>query len=432
MRTRPLETEGFLQDRSWTGNHLRVASRCSAFLMFCVAILAAAGSAAADDVVLRNGGRLENVRVEEQEQDGKPLYKITMQNGTELILDRSTVRVVVTASPEEEEYRKLRAEMADTIEAHEKMADYCVEHRMSDERRYHLWQIIRHDPDHEGARRSLGYTNRDGRWMTQEQYLRSQGYVRVPHEGWRLPQEVEIMQAREQREAALIEWRRQLGFWQDWLGKRNHAEAVASIRSIKDPVAIGPIVERWSEATSRDERRLWIEALENIGTQAISQALARIAIDDEDEGNREYALRVLAKDPAPGIARYFMIRLDPAKGSPAITNRAARGLEVLGADEATRHLIEVVVTEYQVTEGGGGGGGGQRINLGMQSGGGGSFNFGGKPRTRIDRYENAQVVKALAELTGVNFGYNKQAWLNWFVQENSDPHVDLRRRDEGP
>ena len=55
------------------------------------------------------------------------------------------------------------------MEGQWKLAEWCHEHGLPDQRKTHLQRVIELDPDHVEARRLLGYSKIDGKWMTQEE-----------------------------------------------------------------------------------------------------------------------------------------------------------------------------------------------------------------------------------------------------------------------
>ena len=62
--------------------------------------------------------------------------------------------------------------------------------------------------------------------------------------------------------------------------------------------------------------------------------------------------------------------------------------------------------------------------------GGGNFSFGQQQPQVIKReYQNPEVLRALATLSGVNFDYDVQAWKNWYTSRRKSTTFDTRRDD---
>lgn len=399
-----------------------------------VAGLMTASSLHADEFHLRNGGLVEGRLLEEVEADGETVLVIQTDSGAKLTINKSQIRRTKESPPELAEYESMRDSSPDTIESHWQLAEYCREHRLRDEREFELWQIVRLDPDHEEARRGLGFSKLGNQWSTQDQYMSRQGYVRVRGK-WRLANEVVIDERRDEVEANIIQWRKNLENWTDWLGKRRHPEAIANLQAIEDPNAVGPLAEMLAKASTRPEKLLLIETMAQIDSHSIVRPLSIHFLAEDDDDIRETCLRII-KDREEALGgetltpRFFMGHLDPATNSPAVINRAGRALEVLASETAVRSLIEALITEHKATIGNTSSGGGQGINFGAggPNGGLGSFSVGGdKPREVSQFSENPGVLAALHSLTDINYGFDKQRWLDWYIQENSNPNVDLRR-----
>ena len=105
------------------------------------------------------------------------------------------------------------------------------------QRQAHFRRVIELDPNHAEARRTLGYSQVDGQWVTYDEVMIKRGYVR--HNGkWMLPQEIEIAENKQKLEAAQQEWFQKLKRWRSWFGTDRDQQARANIASITDPDAV--------------------------------------------------------------------------------------------------------------------------------------------------------------------------------------------------
>jgi hypothetical protein len=55
---------------------------------------------------------------------------------------------------------------------------------------------------------------------------------------------------------------------------------------------------------------------------------------------------------------------------------------------------------------------------------------GGGPKIVEQEVKNDAVLRALTTINpGINHGYNKQAWKDWYATLNAPAHVNFRRHE---
>ncbi len=389
-----------------------------------VPCLLLSGLTQADDRIrLRSGGEIAGTVVNEEDRDDDKLLTISLASGGSLKLLRSQIGQIETTTPEELAYAEKLKTIADTPEAHFQLALWCEEQRLRPQQEYHLLQVIKLDPEHEDARHDLGYSRIRGAWATRDQILRRDGRLN----NGMLFEEFEIERRKDDFESSQTEFIRNLRVWRKGIGKTRHAEMLANIRGVEDPAAIRPIVDLLSKETSRDGKMLWLETLAQIRHPDVQDPLIQIALLDDEELVRSRAINILKTFEDPSTQRYFMVYLDPAKYSPSVINRAGRALVELGNREAVRALIESVVTSHKIDNPNAGSAG--AISPTFDNQGGGSFKFGGGgPKTITVQSKNEGVRSALQEITGVDYQFDKAAWMNWYSnQQIPAGNFDLRR-----
>jgi hypothetical protein len=131
-------------------------------------------AASADEVVLKNGSKLEGA----VKEDGN---KITVDIGSGIItVDRSEVKSISKSDGLIEEYERRSKEMRpDDAEGHWQLYLWTRKHEGFQSRgERELQKILEIEPNHEGARRALGYMNYKGAWLTQDQYRAALGLVK--------------------------------------------------------------------------------------------------------------------------------------------------------------------------------------------------------------------------------------------------------------
>jgi hypothetical protein len=395
-----------------------------------IVVAALAGSTWADVFLLYSGGEVRGELVN-REQSPRSTYVIKTASGGQVALDAAQVKKVEKQSAIEARYDQTRANYPDTVEGQWELAEWCRENKLSKLRRTHLQRIIELDPNHAAARRSLGYSNLQGRWITQEKLMAENGYVRYKG-AWVLPQEVELKEQERKEKLAQTEWANRLKRWHTALGSDKAEQALASIRAVNDPMA-APALARYlnnSRAEPRDLRLLYVESLGRLQEGAGMDALITVSLFDGDEEVRLASLdQVVAQQYKPAVGKYVQALRHKEN---AIVNRAAVCLARMKDRSAIGPLIDAVVTVHtmeiqkgqpgQTSAGFGSGPGGK----------GGGFTFGGGGTEIVKTaFQNRDVLQALIDLAGgANFEYDKGAWKHWYAVQKKPTSLDARR-DEG-
>lgn len=392
----------------------------------------------ADVLVLKSGGRVEGELLNPDRLPNEA-YRIRSPEGLQLALAADQVQRVVTQSDVQKQYEQLLPKMPSTADGHWTMAQWCKEAGLTSKRTYHLEQVIKLVPDHEEARAALGYGRYGSRWMTQEEYLRSQGYVRASG-GWKLRQEVEIESLERQRELGEKDWRRKLKIWFDQLSSpRRASDALANIQAIRDPLAAPALAEVLANTKApREVRMLCLDVLGKLPPGLAEMTLIQLATNEPDANLRDRCLDELKRSGSRNAIVKFT--RDLKSKDNRIVNRAAACLQRMGDPSTTRDLIEALVTQHKfiVQQGNGPGSigasfpGGSTGAGGSGPGGGdgglGGLSMGGKPKVVKADLKNDTVLAALTSLNpGVNFGFNEDAWRQWYVNTHTTVNVNLRR-----
>ncbi len=377
--------------------------------------------------LLSNGGKLEGTWL--NASDPKPeTYEIETASGGRVTLSASQVREVIVKSDVLKRYEEFLPKVPDTLEGHWDMAERCRKAGLKPQRELHLRRVIEFDPDHAGARRGLGYSRVDDRWIRMDEWLRDQGYVR--HKGsWKLPQEIELETRSERREVEQKEWRQRVRRWRGWAikgGDRGN-EGFVNLRAINDPLASGPLAELLDDPDELSQLKLlYMDILSQFRGLTSTNAFIRRIMEDPDVEVRERAIGHLKNHGTPQAVTVLVRSLKSKENQ--IVNRAAWGLGELGDPSAVPALIEALTTKHKFFVSSGGGSG--NYNAGFSPTGGNSFNTGGGPKMVEREIENKNVLTALAKLTpdGINFGgRDKIAWKNWYAHVRNGDGGNLRR-----
>jgi hypothetical protein len=395
--------------------------------------LLSAGFARAEQTFeLFNGGRIVGELLNPDEEPRKS-YQIQTAWGV-VTLPAAHVVGTVEKSPAEKWYEENRPRGPLDVAGHLQLAAECAARGLRAQQVYHLEQVLKLDPNHEEARKALGYSRINGQWVRVDDWYRSLGYVRSEG-GWRLPQEVLLAKEEAQRKEAQGQWNRTVRMWRQWLLKNPEraAEAAAKFRALDDPAAADALIRLLAERNEPPElRRLYLTALSNLPGTSITYELVKLALTDADSQIRESATQALVQRGDRAAVQKLISALEkyarettPVEENVAV-NRIASLLGKLGAPEATLPLIRVLVTRHKQTVSLGSG----NLNPTFSSGGagGGGLTLGNSTKTVVGELQNPGVRDALISLhPGVNLGFDVQAWHAWFQQQNAPAVVDLRR-----
>jgi hypothetical protein len=374
----------------------------------------------ADVFLLGSGGQVEGEFLNRDEVP-RTRYVVRLESGGEIVLPAKAVNNVVVRTDVQRRYEELLPKMPPTVDGHWKMAEWCRERSLEALRETHLREILKLDPEHEKARQLLGYQRLNGRWMTTEEYRQGLGYVRHGAD-WRLPQEVELLSARDQWRKEELEWKQKLRVLRGKVGRKGGERAVEEIRAIRDPAATAALVQMLDgRDESRDMKLLYLDVLGRLGSPGAINALAKRSIYEDDSAIREKALDLLQRFASPRLAESVAERLRDDNNT--IVNRAALVLERFGERGVTPELIEALTTKHKQTVGSGG-----SITPSFSGDGGAGLSMGGGPKVVVNELQNGAVLAALTALyPGVGFGYDKALWKRWYAASQTPRVVDLRR-----
>jgi hypothetical protein len=144
-----------------------------------VALLAiAAGTARADEVVLRNGAKFEG-KVKEQGDT----VTVVMDFGSMTFRKMDVARIDRGLSPIAEFDAKVAELKSDDLDGKLQLAIWARQKELHHRSRNLLENILARDPGHAGAREALGFRRFKGQWLTDDDLKREQGLV-LYQGGW--------------------------------------------------------------------------------------------------------------------------------------------------------------------------------------------------------------------------------------------------------
>jgi hypothetical protein len=408
--------------------------------VICCLLAAGATPLPADVIRLRSGGEIRG-QIHRSSTDDH-VWTITTLSGARVSVRREDVEFATHRSPKVEEYETRAREIPHAIDAHWELAEWCRENRLSRQRDEQLELILELDPDHEAARRGLGYTLHGARWMTRHEAMLADGYIR--HEGqYVTPQELDLIEQSEEQREAEQAWVENVRLWFGWATGRHEArmaDGIGKLQEIRDPDAIPALVRIMADHDDTEVRRLFVRLLARMdGTKPIAPLVHRSLVDAVPEIRREAREALKPEQHKAAVALYVAALQNELR---LIVCRAAEALAEIGDRSAIEPLIDALVTEhryrvtyqeqtpsYAVSSDGGIGFAGStsplppNIDLLARTG---QLPYGaivlpppGRTVTKSTlvkrREQNVEVLSALKKLTGQSFGFDIRTWRLWWA-----------------
>ncbi len=428
-------------------------ARCR-FVAAVVAVLSMAGPelARADLVRLKSGGEVRGVVDRKTSGPTSPEITVETLTGAVVVVARDHVRFISRRPLVVEEYEN-RARLAEpTVESQWALAEWCRTNRLSSQRETHLERVVALDPDHEEAHHALGHSLHDGEWMSRDELMTSQGYVK--HKGrYITPQELELIEKSKAELDAEREWFGKVRLWSGWMNGKNEDRrlaGLANLRAISDPTAIAALTRNLSDDPDKETRALYVSVLGEMPGDVATGALVRQSLQDVDYELRYQALNAIGSDSAATARGLYLRELRSA--SNPIVRRAGQALERFGDQSCIPELIAALTTSHrykmavpekkgtvtgstngQVSLGGGGGALAGNMIIppeiqaliasGQVAPGALAQSTGPPERMRVVtikyEHQNAEVLAALQKLSGESFGYDKRSWNLWWTSKKN-------------
>ena len=398
----------------------RVAA-ATATLFACAAWCPAA---LADVFELANGGRVEG-KLLQSDDKSKLNCVIELAAGGKITVARSQITKIEFVNDTAAEYQRLARTSPDTVEAHLKLAEWCRDHKLGDERRQHLERILELSPNHAETRAALGYQQKNGQWMNRDDLMSARGLVRYDGK-YMAPQQVELLKQQKDSRTTQADWSKRIDqLRRDITGKRADrvAKAEADIRAIQDPQAADAIVTAIRREKVRPLKLLWIEVAARLNNHVATDALVNLSLTDPDDDIRHTCLDHLIRARRTGLATPYIRTLKDDKNE--MVNRAGVALGQIRDRESLGALIDALITKHKVKV--------SDKNPDQHSytfsPDGGSFSFGGGgPKFVTESFRNRAVLDAILTMSdNVNFEYDQTQWKAWLAAQSKVTAVDVRR-----
>lgn len=413
----------------------RITGLGSALLACVLAALLPCPAASGDVFVLTSGGRIEG-RWLNRDARQPTAYEVETTSGGRVHLAKDQVREVLPQPAAEQEYERIAPTFADTAQAQWKLAEWCREHNLKEQRTKHLLRILDYDPNHVAARLGLGFTQVGGQWVVKQQWKKRAGYE-LYRGRWRIIQEIELLEERSKAEQFEREWVGKLKKIRTGLATDRANLARGQLLEIRDEHAVPALLDSLNKESARGVKQLYIEVLGKIaGGRAVS-GLIQISLSDPDVEIFYDCLDQIALHKNPAIVEAYVQCL--RNENNVRINRAGIALARLGDKSTIGPLINSLVTTHSMTLQGGTSSDAYSSSfvnpVGTGASPGGATPSGltagaAPPKVVSVTVQNPEVFKALVAVSdGASFGYDQRAWARWYAQERSRLETRSTRRD---
>ena len=388
-------------------------------------------NALADTVEIAGGGHLAG-KVERVVTDTKmPFVVVGLDDDIKIAVQKSLVRRIVT-DDKLATYLKKRDEAGDDPSEHHKLAIWCAENHLSPQHRFHLQRTIALDPDHVRARAALRYVRDKNEWILYSEQQRNHGLI-LEGRRWVLPEAVARDRMREEADIKAKKWIKDIARMRSTAmntrrSAEKAAEALDQIRAINDPLAATAVAKelldsRGNKSQSRTIRKIWVQLLGRYQNTAAVAALVSTGIDEPDNEIREAALDQLQNYGRESAIATYLPMLNPAKAKNPTVKKALRALSYFPDRTLAMRYVDALVTTHLTQPSPGPG-----MSVGRSSNGGGGLSMGGNKKPVPQTFRNPMALTLLKAIEpGVDFGYDQQAWREYFAGQLTAYEGDLRR-----
>jgi hypothetical protein len=137
-----------------------------------ILLAGAAGTARADEIVLRNGARFEG-KVKEHGDS----VTVVMDFGSMTFRKMDVAKIHRGTSALAEFDARIVELKSDDLDGKHQLAIWARQNELHHRSRNLLEDILSRDPDHKGAREALGFRRHKGKWLTEDEIKIEQGFV---------------------------------------------------------------------------------------------------------------------------------------------------------------------------------------------------------------------------------------------------------------
>ena len=242
---------------------------------------------------------------------------------------------------------KAKTVTSEDARGHYVLGLWCEENGLAAQARLEFEKVLALDPDHAGARQSLGYVKSGERWLSRDAAMREKGLV--SHEGeWLLPEEVRLrLLPATEKERMREAQAKARGLLKSMLRGDPKVERIAAkaMEGIEDEYKVEPLAYAL-RYPSENVRIFAAKELGRIGDRRALRPLVYRGILDPSEPVREAAVEAVKQYGDPNVLAPFVKAM--WSEDPAVRVNAEQAVGGLGDVRGVEYLLY----RYRATGGG--------------------------------------------------------------------------------
>ena len=385
-----------------------------------IAVLWPHNVVAQDVLELTNHVSLEG-KVLNPSESPRKLWKIQMAEGIIVELPhRTTVDRQVMQSQVLEQYYAKVPFLPESVETHLKLAEVCMAQRLENLGELHYQRVLEIAPENKTARSALGHRQVNDEWISRDDEMLQQGYVKTKSGTWVTPQKLLIDERQVQIGKELQESGQAVKNLIARLKANPSQESENALFALTDPGAVPALADALKNEQNPVFRGIYVRSLAKIGTGPACYEIAQCAMREKDETVGRACVDAMRN--SSGISKFFLPYLTNKDNT--IVNRAARIIGQLNEWAVIPDLINALITQHEIVV--------RQTDPNLaQYTGSANNSFSGqqalKQKTETVFVSNPEVLGALRRLSGMDFGYEVPDWWDWWAGQNQIADFDARR-----
>ncbi|WP_146118839.1 HEAT repeat domain-containing protein [Blastopirellula marina] len=294
-------------------------------------------------VELANGGQLNATPVHDSERAAKGQVELELAGFGTVVVEKEKVLRIENPQVSEDAYFDQASQFADTVEDQWKLAQWCNQNGLARCFQRHAHRVLQLDPNFAPARFALGYQQRSGQWVSQEEIQRERGYIR--HDGkWMTVQEAALATAREKHEQDLIDWAIRLRRWRQQLGKSNAPEVQIDFENETNPDMVPGLISLLGDESNSSLIELYIRVLGRLDSPRARTFLMENAVFQNNPNHRLLCQKEVLRFKDPRMVEFYTGLLQSYDNT--IVNRTAEILAQLDYPSAIAPLAGALQTRH--------------------------------------------------------------------------------------